>query len=410
MKKTKEVSFSAWRAVIICSILVFISLGFCSSAISMYTIPVTEGLDISRGAYAINSTIRFITTALTNLCFGALVHRFGTKKLMLLGFGFLMISTLLCSFASGLPLLLLGSVFLGVGLSFSSTTMVGTVINSYCKKHTGTFLGIVLAMNGVGAAVARIILTPVINAHKYGFRDAYRIVTLIIFALAVLILFFFKEKREDIAILAPKNEKAPKCKDTQKLFTKPYMYIALVCVFFTGLITQSITSIADPYFKDNNIDLTLITTILSVFSIAISFTKFSIGFIYDHTGLRISSMICYGASLIAIPALLFVSNSSFGIGLGFVYSIFIAIGVPLQTVMLPIIVKELFGEKLFNRALGIFVAANTAGYALMPIADIIFDVTGSYDIWIITCFALLAAITVAMNFVISASKKNKITP
>lgn len=407
MKPYKNTTPSSWSAVIICSLLVFISLGFCSSAISIYTVPITEGLGITRGAYATTSTVRFVTMALTNLFFGTLARRFGTKKLMLAGFGFLMLSTLLCSFANGLPLLLLGSIFLGVGLSFSSTTMVGTVIKRYCKVHTGTFLGAALAMNGVGAAVARILLTPIINAHKEGFRDAYRLVALIIAALALIILFFFKEK-EDISLPPASMPEEKKCEKTsQPIFTKPYMLVALVCVFFTGLIFQSITSIADPHFKDNGIDLALVTTILSVYSVSISATKFSIGIIYDRAGLRASSMICYGAALISVPALLFVSNTSLGIVLGFVYAIFVAAGLPLQTVMLPIIVKELFRENLFSKALGIFVAANTAGYALMPIADVIFDVTGSYDIWIITCFALLAAITVAMNIVITLSKREK---
>ena len=285
--------------------------------------------------------------------------------------------------------------------------MVGTVINRYCKVHTGTFLGAALAMNGVGAAVARILLTPIINAHKEGFRDAYRLVALIIAALALIILFFFKEKK-DISLPPASMPEEKKCEKTsQPIFTKPYMLVALVCVFFTGLIFQSITSIADPHFKDNGIDLALVTTILSVYSVSISATKSSIGIIYDRAGLRVSSMICYGAALISVPALLFVSNTSLGIVLGFVYAIFVAVGLPLQTVMLPIIVKELFKEKLFSKALGIFVAANTAGYALMPIADVIFDVTGSYDIWIITCFALLAAITVAMNIVITLSKREK---
>ncbi len=142
MQNSKKTSLSMWSTVIICSLLVFISLEFCSSAISIYTVPITEALGISRGAYATTSTVRFVIMAVTNLFFGVLASRFGTKKLMLMGFGSLIASTLICSFASGLPLLLLGSVFLGVGLSFSSTTMVGTVINRHCKVHTGTFLGI----------------------------------------------------------------------------------------------------------------------------------------------------------------------------------------------------------------------------------------------------------------------------
>ena len=405
MKTRTKRPLSVWGAVILSSLMIFISLGFCSSAISIYTVPVTEALGISRSAYATTSSVRFITTALTNVFFGTLVYRFGTKKLMLLGFGSLITSSVVCSFANGLPALLVGSVFLGIGISFTSTTMVGTIINRHCKKNTGTYLGIALAMNGIGAAIARTLLTPIINAHEMGFKDSYRLVAVIMAALALVMLIFFRDADNEPGASAPKKKGA-----SFKILNKPYIIVALVCVFFTGLILQSTNLIADPHFKDNGVELAMVTTIMSFHSIAISASKASIGFIYDKTGLRTSLLVCYGAVIISTPALLLVSPSVPGISLGFVYSLISAIAIPLQTVMIPIIVKELFGEKDFNKALGIFVAANTAGYAATPVADLIFDATGSYDTWIVICFAIMLAVTVAINVVITISKKKRKTP
>ena len=221
-----------------------------------------------------------------------------------------------------------------------------------------------------------------------------------------VIFFFFKESNTDLHTVAQKKEK-PLNKNKNKLFNKPYLIVALGCVFLTGLIVQSTATIADPHFKDNGIPLALITTVLSIFSISMSVTKFSTGLIYDRAGLRVSTTICYTAGMIALPSLLFVANSSLGIGLGVVYAIFMAVALPLQTVMLPIIVRELFGEESFDNALGIFVGVNTAGYALTPIADFIFDSTGSYDLWISICIALFFAIAVAMNIVITLSKRDR---
>ena len=401
MKTNNKRPLSVWGAVILSSLMIFISLGFCSSAISIYTVPVTEALGISRSAYATTSSIRFITTTLTNIFFGLLVHKFGTKRLMLLGFGSLITSSVICSFANGLPALLVGSLFLGIGISFTSTTMVGTIINRHCKKNTGTYLGIALAMNGIGAAIARMLLTPIINAHPMGFKDSYRVVALIMAALAVVMLIFFRESDKEPNTEAPEIKKH----NPSKVLNRPYIIIALVCVYFTGLILQSLNIIADPHLKDNGISLALVTTVMSLHSIAISASKASIGFIYDRTGLRTSLIVCYGAVIISTPALLLVSPSGVGISLGFVYSLVSAIAIPLQTVMIPIIVKELFSEKDFNKALGIFVAANNAGYATTPVADFIFDATGSYDAWMIICFVLMIAIAVAMNTVISSARK-----
>ena len=84
-----------WVIVGLSFLMVFTVLGFCSSARSLYVVPITSALGISRSTYAINDSCRFVTTAIINIFFGALIARFGAKKLIGAGFVCLIVSMLI---------------------------------------------------------------------------------------------------------------------------------------------------------------------------------------------------------------------------------------------------------------------------------------------------------------------------
>ena len=395
-----------WVIVLISGLMVFTALGFCSSANGIYIKPITETLGIARTSYSVTTSVRYVTTAVVNLFFGALIYRFGAKNLILTGFVSLIASTLIYSVATTVPVFCIGSMFLGIGLSFTTTTMVGSVINRWCAKNKGTIMGFVLASNGIGAALARAILTPIINGDTYGFRTSYRVVAIILAAVGAVMLIFFRNDpkgSEKVRIVKAKKEITDK---DRRVFKMPYFYVSLVCIFLTGLVLQSVHNIADPHLSDAGLESTFITTVLSLNSIVLSGSKFGVGFIYDNVGIRVSSLICYVSAIVAFIALFSVSSSSFGHAISFVYSVFSSIALPLETIMLPIFARELFGDNGFNKALGIFVSVNTAGYAIGgPIANAVYDLSGSYKLWLIITTLIIAAIIVVMNVVLTVAKR-----
>ena len=83
---------------------------------------------------------------------------------------------------------------MGLGVAWTTTSMVGAVINKWFKKNKGTVLGAVLASNGVGAAVAIQITTPIIyqEGNPFGYQDSYHLVALILAVVAVIIMIIYK--------------------------------------------------------------------------------------------------------------------------------------------------------------------------------------------------------------------------
>lgn len=411
METSKKIRFDyKWVIVTICAIMVMVGLGFCSSANSMYIKPITEALGISRSSYALAYSARYVTTAVVNVFFGLLIYKLGAKLLILSGLISLISSQLIYSFASNVILFAAGSILLGVGLSFTTTAMVGVVVNRWWGGKKGTVMGFILASNGVGAVIARLILTPIIKSetNPFSYQNAYRLVAIILACVALMMLLLFRNDPKGEEHVRIKKEKRKATAEEKSALKRPYFFVALVCIFLSGVVLQGVTGIADPFLNDCGLDIGFITAVLSIHSIVLSVAKFGTGFIYDKFGVRVSSLICYSSAILSMLLITFASMSTFGKICTAVYSILSSFGLPLETIMLPIFAREFFGEKNFNYALGIFVSVNTAGYAVGgQLANLCFDIFGTYKPWIYASAAVLLCILVAMQLSLSAAKKER---
>lgn len=422
--KTSHKCFNyTWIIIILCFFMVFICLGFCSSNRSIYLAPITEALSIKRSAYALSDSFRYVTTAFLNLFFGTLVSRFGTKKLIGAGFFSLIISFLIYAYAVNVYMFYIGSIMLGIGLSWTTTTMVGCVVNKWCKEKQGTIMGAILAANGFGSAFATQIVTPIIyeEGNDFGYRNAYKLIALILLVTGGLIVAFFKEtpvkKSKDTGEDKEKKTDNAKKKargrgweglDYVVIKKQPYFYLTAVCIFFTGFVLQGITGVSSAHMKDIGLDAAYIATIVSIYSLALGVFKFLVGALYDKCGLRFVATVCDTASLIAILSLALLTDTAMGKILAMIYAVIVSLALPLETVMLPIFAGDLFGRKSYNKILGLFVSINTAGYACgAPVMNWVFDIYGSYKpIFLICCF-IMAVITVTFQFVVTASDRKR---
>ncbi len=403
-----------WVVAAVSFLAVLTALGFCSSSKSLYLDAITNALGISRSAFSINDSCRFITTSIVNLFFGTLFARFGAKKLMCAGFVSLIISMFLYSIGENVFVFYAGGVFLGIGMAWTTTTMVGVVIGNWFKENRGTVMGAVLASNGLGAALAIQIVSPMIEAHAFGYRDAYRLIMVILLVVGVLVAIFMKDKpKEDNGTPVSAQKKAKRGQswagiEFSAAAKKAYFYAALVCIFITGLLLQGITGISKALMKDTGLDAGYIATVLSMHSIALTVFKFAVGFVYDKKGLRVTSNMCFITAIIVMFMLANVTNSPTGKVLAMIYGIFSSLALPLETIMLPIYTADLFGEKSYAKILGIISSVNTAGYAVgAPLMNLCYDLLGNYNVAIYIGCGLMAVATIVMQFVISTAHKQR---
>ena len=412
--KTKNKLDYKWIILGICFSMTFVCLGFCSSNKGLYLTAITDALDIKRSLFSINDSCRFIASAIINLFFGALVERFGVRKMTGFGFVSLIASTLIYAYATNIFVFYIGGTLLGIGLAFTTTTMASSVIRRWFKKDIGKYTGIVFAANGIGGAVAAQIASPMINeeGNPFGYRTSYLVVALILLVVGVLAVVLLRERPQNEIPAVSTTTKKKVSNETfygieyEQAKKRPYFYFSAIMVLLTGFILQGITGVYAAHMKDVGLGAGYIATVVSVFSLSLTASKLVVGALYDHFGLRIILILCQGSTVLAFLAMVFLSPSSSGMVLAMVFAVFYALALPLETLVIPLIVNDIFGVASYDKILGIFCAMNYTGYALgAPIVNLCYDVFGSYKPILLTFSLLMIPICIGFQLVIKAAKK-----
>ena len=412
-EKNKNSSRYNIVVIILCFMMVLFGLGLWGAK-ALFVVPITSALGISRSAYSFADTSRYVSTAIVNIFFGYLVHRLGSKKLVCAGFVALFGAAMLYALAENTVTFYIGGVLLGIGLSWTSTTIVGYIVNKACKKNRGTIMGFVLAANGIGGAFASQVFSPLINeeGNPFSYRNAYYLMAAIFVVMFLILLIFYKEPVCEERELQTSKKKARGTGWVGIAYSqatkKAYFYGACVCILLTGLVLQGVTSISAAHMSDIGIDAPYIALVTSVFSLALALFKFINGFMYDRFGLRITITVDCVAAISAMACLYFMTNSVWGMLLGMLYAVLAGIALPLETVMIPIYANDLFGDKAFNSLLGIFVSLNQIGYALgAPIINLYYDALGSYQMALLLCCGIMLFVIITLQCVISSANKVK---
>ena len=404
-----------WVMVVLCFIMEFVCLGFCSSNKSLYLGAITSALNIPRSLFSINDSCRFLTTAIINLFFGDMLRRFGAKKMVAVGFLSLIGSMLTYAFAENIFVFYIGGCLLGMGLAFTTTTMISAVIKRWVKENTGTILGFVLAANGLGGALAAQIVTPIIyeEGNAFGYRNAYKMVAILLVAVGALAMIFFRQQPEGDNSANVSTKKKPRGAgwvgiDYETAKRKTYFYVALIGIFLTGMILQGVTGTAAAHIKDVGLDAGFVATVLSVHALTLTVFKFLAGFSYDRFGLRLTILVCDATAVVVMVLLALVTNTAQGRVLALIYGGLSSLALPLETIMLSLITNDLFGNKSFDKLLGIVSALNTAGYAVgAPLMNLCYDICGTYAPLIWASAGVMAIVTLMYQWVITAANKER---
>ena len=399
-----------WIVVAVCFLMVMVCLGFGSYSRSTYLKVVTEQMGLERGAFSLSDTIRNLVTAILSIYFGKLLFRFEARKMIAGGFAALTVSFVFNAVARGYLEFYIGGVFLGIGLAWTTTTIVGVLVERWFSGNTGTIMGVILAANGVGGFISEKVVNRIIFGmdlsrpiSEGNWRGAYWFVAVLFAVVGVIVVLLLRNKPEDLGI--EKTSIAEKKKRIKRVETwegitlkqaihKPYFYMAVFSVFFNGIILQAMVTLAKPLMQDVGIGMNVIDAGFSIYAFLLVGTKVLTGLLYDKWGLKAVYSICSAGSLIAVILLLFQSPER--TYFTYAYQFFAPIGLPLETVMIPLFTKGLFGLKDFTKTMGYFVAINTLGMAVGTSAsNLVYDLIKTY----VPCLQALIVMFILSSFV-----------
>ncbi|MBP5289326.1 MAG: MFS transporter [Clostridia bacterium] len=407
-----------WVILILCFLVIFCSLGFCSGTKSLYLNSITGYLNIPRSLFSINDSIRFITTAVLSVFFGALYSKFGARKLIALGFLCLTGSCLVYSFAENIFAFYAGGFLLGTGLAFCSSTMTGLIISHWFKTRLGTYTGLVLAANGLGTAVISQFLEPMIDSAPDGYKNAYRFTALLLLIIGAAVVILLREKPEAKKQPLPPKKRPQRSaawvgmslRDARR---KPYFYVLLVWMFMSGAVLQSVSGVAIPHIRDVVLtgadpafDSAFITTALGLHAIVLTAAKFLSGVSYDHLGMRWTMLVIHLIALGSTVMLVMVQSGAYT--LAFIYEILGSFAMPLETIIPFLIISDLFGEKEYAHILGVSTAVLFLGFAAgTPLTNLVYDKLGTYRPALYVIIGLLLFMTVSVQWVLVKGEKVK---
>ena len=404
-----------WVVLVVCFLMEFLCLGFCSSNVGLFTVPITDALHIDRITYSYWSSIRYVVQVFVALYFGTIVNRFGIKKMVLVGLCALIGATALRAVGTNVLYFYIAGALHGVGIGFVGGTMAGAIVRRWFKQDIGKYTGIVMSANGIGGATAAQVISPIINSGEtFGYRKAYLLTAVITLAISVIILIFLRDNPSDGPVVAGKQKKMPKKGalwvgiEYEVVKKKAYFYIAAALIFLTGISLQSIGSITIVYMTDLGISPAFIATLSTVASLTLTFSKLLIGATYDKWGLRVALLMCQIAAIATFILKGMLTNSPIGLVFATAATVLSSIALPLETVMIPLMTNDLFGSASYSKVLGIFMAMNSLGLCLgSPLGELFRKISGDYR----SCFwffsIVLVIVIVSFQFILRSANKQR---
>lgn len=401
-----------WVILFTCCLMVLVCLGFCSSNKGLYLSAITEALGIKRSLFSINDTFRFVATAITNLFFGSLISRFGVRKMTAFGFAALIAATLAYTFAETIWGFYVGGTLLGIGFSFTTITMASNIIRQWFHKDIGTYTGIAFAANGIGGALAAQIASPLINepGNPFGYRTSYLLVAVILLVTGIVVVLLLREAPGE-STAAQKKARGTTWAGIsyEEAKKRPYFYLTAGIILMTGFILQSIATVYAAHVQDVGLGAEFAATIVSVFSLSMTVTKILIGVLYDKFGLRLVCALCQVMTSLSFFLMAFLDASDTGRVCAILFALLYAIAIPLETLVVPLIVNDLFGSASYGKILGIFIAMNYTGYAIgCPVVNLGYDIIGSYSPIFLFFGILMLPICLLFQKIIITAQKEKL--
>ena len=192
----------AYAIVASCIAISCLPYALVLSCAGIFFTPVSEFFGVPKASFTLYFSVLNIMMMLTLPLAGNHLSRLDARKVLsgatiLAGVGLIGMS-----FGTSMPWFYVCGAVLGFGMAPLIYMAVPTLINNWCVKKVGFFVGLCMAFTGIGGVIFNPIGTAIIQSGPEGWRLAYRV-----FGLIVLIgtlpftLFVVRSKPEDKGLL-----------------------------------------------------------------------------------------------------------------------------------------------------------------------------------------------------------------
>lgn len=411
--KEKIIANYHWVIAAVSVLALIICGGVGNSLASITLIPITETLGVSRGEYSMAMMAKSIGGVIINLSSGALLVKFGYRKLVI---ACLLISSVGYFTTSGSQTLLVMSMAGVLEGAYGLCTGAGNprLLSSWFHRHYGLMIGIVTAMTGLGGSVFSIIFGKIVV--NSGWRSAYMTVAVLMLGVALMIALLVRNKPEDMGLrpygegYVPKNTKK-ESKDHwegypfAELKKKPVFYMLVFGTFLSSFCAYMAFTVLVSHLRDCGMSPETAAGINSVVMFALAAFKLGFGFLSDRVGAKRMTMVSLIALVVSLLLLSVVKSAS----LAYIAAVVYSLALTLCGIVPVLLTPCLFGYHSSTKAMGIMLAMLSAASMLAaPLSNTLRDRLGSYSpVFRGAAVAAMGAIVLYSAIYILAAKERK---
>ena len=348
--------------------------------------------------------VAFAATTLTNavsmIVLGPRTARWGARRTIVIGGSWAALMLLAFSFAQSLWQLSLAAAGLGLTVGLATGMSATIVVNHWFTARRGTAVGLISAFSGATGLVLGLVLPPVIAAA--GWPWAYRTSALLMVLLAVLPgILLLRSEPADVGQqpyggpehhLSVDGDLIPGLSLRQAVRT-PHLWL-LAGAFVLVAACQSMLQHVARLAALAHLDLRMVGLVLAVQAVAMVAAQPVVGWAADRFGVLATSVTCLAAQAAGFVILMVSADVlSFTLAL-----ILFGAGVSVVTVLVPVLITQVFGPHDLRAILGPMMGTLPAGLALgAPLWGADYDATGGFGLglWLAVAASAVAAVTIA---------------
>ncbi len=371
---------------------------------SIFVKPLQDEFGWARSQIALALTITTFVQALINPFLGALLDRWGVRRVLLPSIVLMGLTIASAYFLTDslwhFYLIYLLITFLGAG---TGAIVYSRLLVNWFDRRRGLALGIGLSGIGLGAALIGPLLQKLIDI--YSWREAYLAFAALVLLVSLPVAVLMTKDTPADAGLSP-DEADPsvsKSGDSRqpinlsmaqavRIRQYPLMLAAYLCF---GIGIGGIVAHLFPMMLDQGISSNLAATAAAVMGLSMIVGRIGCGVLMDRFYAPVVAAFFMG--LPAISILLFATGiTSFNV---LVAALFIGLGVGAEFNSIAFLISRYVGLKNFGKIYGHIYAIFQFGHGIGPISmGIAFDRTGEYTamLWVALVLVVIGAILTAM--------------
>lgn len=402
--------YFGWFVLLYSFLLMAVGYAGVLNVTSVFIIPVTSALGISRSGFMFYTTIMMLVSVGFTKCYSVLMGR-GVSHirrivvlnciLMALGYGGFSRATELWHFY-------LCAILLGSGFSGLNTQPASILINSW---FGGRVKGTVMAIAFSGSGVGGLILAPTVDAvmQSFGWRQGFVVLGLLYLIILLPPAFFLIRDNPQAhgfqKMGVDESEQlggTPVGRTYQQALHSRDFWVLVTGLFILVLGSGALISNAAAYYVECGFGRTEAAAYTGYMSGMLIVGKIGCGILCDKKGKQFGTAVCFGLFALCFLLLVLLPEPSlFAYRRVIMWGIVVTFGFGCGsvTILPPLWVSHFFGEREYSAILGVVTMVSSLSVAIAGLlAAWVFDLTQTYRYyWLADVMFALIAIALVMT-------------